>query len=220
MKISKLIVLCLGLLAASWAQSDFFNKVRNSTEQSNYSDHATGPTISVEGRQYQFLPEARSELSSRSVSAVRLPSLTDNNASAAATLTPTSSQGSGQYLASKGRYDIYLEDKSGFLALRAQQASGGADCGFCQVLHDNESGELAFFTADISVRLVENSREAAEQLAQDYGLSLKYYMGRMALAVYSAPDLAGALELKPMIEQDDGVRRARHSIVTQTYQPR
>ena len=71
----------------------------------------------------------------------------------------------------------------------------------------------------MSVRLAENSREAAEQLAQDYGLSLKYYMGRIGLAVFSAPSLANALDIQPLIAQDDGVRRAQHSIVSQTYQP-
>ena len=217
MKTNKFILLIIGLLAISWAQADSFNKARSSNERSDYSNHATGPTISVEGRQYQFLPQARSELSSRSVSTSRLPGLTDDDGTPA--FAPTSSQGSGQYLASKGRYDVYLEDQSSFLTLAAKEASDGADCGFCQVLYDSASGELALLTADISVRLAENSREAAEQLAQDYGLSLKYYMGRIGLAVFSAPSLSSALDVQLLMAQDDGVRRARHSIVSQTYQP-
>ena len=217
MKISKIMILSLSLLTMSWVQADSFDKARGSTKGSDYSNHATGPTISVEGRQYQFLPQARSELSSRSVSTIRLPSFTGDDSTPA--LEPTSRQGSGQYLASKGRYDIYLENQGSFLALAAEEASDGADCGFCQVLYDNASGELALFTADISVRLAENSREAAEQLAQDYGLSLKYYMGRIGLAVFSAPSLANALDVQPLIAQDAGVRRARHSIVSQTYEP-
>ena len=216
MKTNKILALSLGLLAASWAQSDFLNKPRGDAEQTGYSNHATGPTISFEGRQYSFLPQARSELSSRSVSAVRPPALTTDSAPAFA---PTSNQGTGEYLASKGRYDIYLEESGSFAALAAEQADGGAGCGFCQVLYDDESGELAFFTADISVRLQENSQEAAEQLAQDYGLSLKYYMGRIGLAVYTAPSLASALELQPQLQQDSGVSRARHSIVSRIYQP-
>ena len=217
MKTNKFILLIIGLLAISWAQADSFNKARSSNERSDYSNHATGPTISVEGRQYQFLPQARSELSSRSVSTSRLPGLTDDDGTPA--FAPTSSQGSGQYLASKGRYDVYLEDQSSFLTLAAKEASDGADCGFCQVLYDSASGELALFTADISVRLADNSREAAEQLAQDYGLSLKYYMGRIGLAVFSAPSLSGALDIQPLMAQDTGVRRVRHSIVSKTYQP-
>ena len=218
MKTNKFLLLITGLLATNWAQADFFNKAHSSNERSDYSNHSTGPTISVEGRQYQFLPQARSELSSRSVSTtIRLPGLTGDDSSPA--LEPTSRQGSGKYLASKGSYDIYLEDQGSFLTLTAKEDSGDADCGFCQVLYDNASGELALFTADISVRLAENSREAAEQLAQDYGLSLKYYMGRIGLAVFSAPSLANALDIQPVIAQDAGVRRARHSIVTQTYRP-
>ena len=219
MKISIVIVISFTLISLS--QAEISNK-SISILKSNYSNHVTGPTISVEGRQYQFLPEARSELSSRSVSTIQLPSLTDDGLTSddgTQAFAPNSKQGTGKYLASKGRYDIYLEEQGNVNTFAADQASGVAGCGFCQVLHDNESGELALFTADISVRLVDNTREAAEQLAQDYGLSLKYYMGRMALAVYSAPDLASALEMKPLVEQDDGVRRARHSIVTQVYQP-
>ncbi len=215
-----LIIVVLSFTLISLSQAEISSKAIPILK-SNYSDHATGPTISVEGRQYQFLPEARSELSSRSVSTIQLPNLTydgltDDGAQAFA---PNSKQGTGKYLASKGRYDIYLEEQGNVTTFAADQASGVAGCGFCQVLHDNESGELTLFTADISVRLVDNTREAAEQLAQDYGLNLKYYMGRMALAVYSAPNLASALELKPLVEQDVGVRRARHSIVTQIYQP-
>ena len=216
MKVIAIIALSASLVTVS--QAETFTKTRPAAKP-DYSAYADGPTISVEGRQFQFLPQARSELSSRSSSStLRPPALVSGNGTSDATpsYAPSSSQGSGEYLASKGRYDIYLETN----ALSAQASSADVDtdsCGYCQVLYNPDSGQLALFTNDISVRLQSNDRATAERLAQEHGLSLKYYMQRISLAVYTAASAEAALAMKAQLEADADVNRVRYSIVEREY---
>ena len=216
MKTLAIIALSASLVTIS--QAETFTKPQ-STAKPDYSAYADGPTISVEGRQFQFLPQARSELSSRSSSStLRPPALVSGNSTSDATpsYAPSSSQGSGEYLASKGRYDIYLENNT----LSAQASSADVDtdsCGYCQVLYNPDSGQLALFTNDISVRLQSNDRATAERLAQEHGLSLKYYMQRIGLAVYTAASAEAALAMKAQLEADADVNRVGYSIVEREY---
>ena len=216
MKTLAIIALSASLVTVS--QAETFTKTRPAAKP-DYSAYADGPTISVEGRQFQFLPQARSELSSRSSSStLRPPALVSGNSTSDATpsYAPSSSQGSGEYLASKGRYDIYLENNT----LSAQASSADVDtdsCGYCQVLYNPDSGQLALFTNDISVRLQSNDRATAERLAQEHGLSLKYYMQRIGLAVYTAASAEEALTTKEQLEADADVNRVRYSIVEREY---
>ena len=216
MKTLAIIALSASLVTVS--QAETFTKTRPAAKP-DYSAYADGPTISVEGRQFQFLPQARSELSSRSSSStLRPPALVsgDETSDATPSYAPSSSQGSGEYLASKGRYDIYLENNT----LSAQASSADVDtdsCGYCQVLYNPDSGQLALFTNDISVRLQSNDRATAERLAQEHGLSLKYYMQRISLAVYTAASAEDALAMKAQLEADADVNRVRYSIVEHEY---
>ena len=220
MKTIAIIALSASLVTVS--QAETFTKTRPEAKP-DYSTYADGPTISVEGRQFQFLPQARSELSSRSSSStLRPPALISVNGASDDASTPnyapSSSQGSGEYLASKGRYDIYLETN----ALSAQASSADIDtdsCGYCQVLYNPDNGQLALFTNDISVRLQSNDRATAERLAQEYGLSLKYYMQRIGMAVYTAESAEIALNMKAQLESEADISRVRHSIVEHEYQP-
>ena len=216
MKTLAIIALSASLVTIS--QAETFTKPQ-STAKPDYSAYADGPTISVEGRQFQFLPQARSELSSRSSSStLRPPALVSGNSTSDATpsYAPSSSQGSGEYLASKGRYDIYLENNA--LSAQASSADVGSDsCGYCQVLYNPDSGQLALFTNDISVHLQSNDRATAERLAQEHGLSLKYYMQRIGLAVYTAASAEAALAMKAQLEADADVNRVRYSIVEREY---
>ena len=216
MKTLAIIALSASLVTVS--QAETFTKTRPAAKP-DYSAYADGPTISVEGRQFQFLPQARSELSSRSSSStLRPPALVSGNSTSDATpsYAPSSSQGSGEYLASKGRYDIYLENNA--LSAQASSADVGSDsCGYCQVLYNPDSGQLALFTNDISVHLQSNDRATAERLAQEHGLSLKYYMQRIGLAVYTAASAEAALAMKAQLEADADVNRVRYSIVEREY---
>ena len=219
MKVIAIIALSASLVTVS--QAETFTKARPEAKP-DYSAYADGPIISVEDRQFQFLPQARSELSSRSSSStLRPPALISVNgasddASTTPSYAPSSSQGSGEYLASKGRYDIYLETN----ALNAQASGADVDtdsCGYCQVLYNPDSGQLALFTNDISVRLQSNDQATAERLAQEHGLSLKYYMQRIGLAVYTAASAEAALAMKTQLEADADVNRADYSIVEREY---
>ena len=217
MKTIAIIALSASLVTVS--QAETFTKTRPEAKP-DYSTYADGPTISVEGRQFQFLPQARSELSSRSSSStLRPPALVSGNGTSDASTpsyAPSSSQGSGEYLASKGRYDIYLENNA--LSAQASSADVGTNsCGYCQVLYNPDSGQLALFTNDISVRLQSNDRSTAERLAQEHGLSLKYYMQRISLAVYTAASAEDALAMKAQLEADADVNRVRYSIVEHEY---
>ena len=221
MKTVAIIALSASLVSVS--QAETFTKTRPEAKP-DYSAYADGPTISVEGRQFQFLPQARSELSSRSSSStLRPPALisvngTSDNSSTTPSYAPSSSQGTGEYLTSKGRYDIYLETN----ALSAQASGADVDtdsCGYCQVLYNPDNGQLALFTNDISVRLQSNDRATAERLAQEYGLSLKYYMQRIGMAVYTAESAEVALNMKTQLESEADISRVRHSIVEHEYEP-
>ena len=215
------------ILGASSAAAETFTFTKPVNSRPDYSAHATGPSLEIDGTSYSFLPQARTERSSsQPSSSLPVPSIALEAVGGA--VAPTSSNNeflpqavtsnSDEYLGSRGRYDIYLS-AAPEVQSNSVGSSGNTGCGYCQVVVNARTGELALFTNEVLVNLDTNTREFAEQLAADNGARLKYYMGRMALAVLEAPDAQSALDLAASLATHPQVSKARNSVVERDYQP-
>ena len=217
------------ILGASSAAAETFTFTKPVNSRPDYSAHATGPSLEIDGTSYSFLPQARTERSSSQPSS-RLPVPSIAVEAVGGAVAPTSSSSSNEflpqavtsnsdeYLGSRGRYDIYLS-AAPEVQSNSVGSSGNTGCGYCQVVVNARTGELALFTNEVLVNLDTNTREFAEQLAADNGARLKYYMGRMALAVLEAPDAQSALDLAASLATHPQVSKARNSVVERDYQP-
>ena len=222
---NKQLAVAAFIIGASSVAAETFIKPVNS--RPDYSAHATGPSLEIDGNSYSFLPQARAERS-RQQQTVKLPVPSISLEAVGGAVAPTSSNNeflpqavtsnADEYLGSRGRYDIYLS-----AAPEVQSNSVGAatdtSCGYCQVVVNARTGELALFTNEVLVNLATNTQAFAEQLATDNGMRLKYYMGRIALAVFEAPDAQSALELAPSLAAHPQVSKASNSVVEHDYQP-
>ena len=219
---SKELALAALIIGASSLSAETF--IKPSSQRPDYSPYATGPSLQIDGVSYSFLPQARAERSSRSQnSRLPVPSLSLKGESPAVVneFQPeavVNNSNGDQFLASKGRYDIYLSSAP-LLAANSAGSTNPANCGYCQVVVSAHTGALALFTNEILAHLENNSQQFAEQLATDNGLRLKYYMGRMALAVFEAPDAQSALELAPALAAHPEVTKASNSVVEHEYIP-
>ena len=220
---NKQLVLTVLIVSTSSVIAETFTKPVN--QRPDYSAHATGPSLQIDGNNYIFLPQARAERSSKT--AESRPSIPSIAVEGLGGLAPSSnneflpqavsSSNGDEYLGSRGRHDIYLSAAPG-----VQSNSVGAaepSCGYCQVVINNRTGELALFTNEVLVNLENNTRQFAEQLAADNNVRLKYYMGRIALAVFEAPDAERALELATVFATHPQVTKASNSVVEHDYQP-
>ena len=217
------------IIAASSVAAETFTFTKPVNQRPDYSAHATGPSLEIDGTSYSFLPQARTERSSSQPSS-RLPVPSIAVEAVGGAVAPTSSSSSNEflpqavtsnsdeYLGSRGRYDIYLS-AAPEVQSNSVGSSGNTGCGYCQVVVNARTGELALFTNEVLVNLDTNTREFAEQLAADNGARLKYYMGRMALAVLEAPDAQSALNLATSLATHPQVSKARNSVVEHDYQP-
>ena len=217
------------IIAASSVTAETFTFTKPVNSRPDYSAHATGPSLEIDGTSYSFLPQARTERSSSQPSS-RLPVPSIAVEAVGGAVAPTSSSSSNEflpqavtsnsdeYLGSRGRYDIYLS-AAPEVQSNSVGSSGNTGCGYCQVVVNARTGELALFTNEVLVNLDTNTREFAEQLAADNGARLKYYMGRMALAVLEAPDAQSALDLAASLATHPQVSKARNSVVEHDYQP-
>ena len=217
------------IIAASSVAAETFTFTKPVNSRPDYSAHATGPSLEIDGTSYSFLPQARTERSSSQPSS-RLPVPSIAVEAVGGAVAPTSSSSSNEflpqavtsnsdeYLGSRGRYDIYLS-AAPEVQSNSVGSSGNTGCGYCQVVVNARTGELALFTNEVLVNLDTNTREFAEQLAADNGARLKYYMGRMALAVLEAPDAQSALNLAASLATHPQVSKARNSVVEHDYQP-
>ena len=217
------------ILGASSAAAETFTFTKPANQRPDYSAHATGPSLEIDGTSYSFLPQARTERSSsQPSSSLPVPSIAVEAVGGAVAPTSSSSSNeflpqavtsnSDEYLGSRGRYDIYLS-AAPEVQSNSVGSSGNTGCGYCQVVVNARTGELALFTNEVLVNLDTNTREFAEQLAADNGARLKYYMGRMALAVLEAPDAQSALDLTASLSAHPQVRKAKNSVVERDYQP-
>ena len=217
---SKGLALAALIIGVSSLSAETFTKPSN--QRPDYSAYATGPSLQIDGISYSFLPQARAERSSRAqTSRLPVPKITLEGAPPTAVneFQPEAVTSNGdQLLASKGRYDIYLSAAPQVTANSVGSANP-ADCGYCQVVVSARTGDLALFTNELVVNLDSNSRQFAEQLADANGLRLKYYMGRMALAVFEAPDAQSALQLAPTLAAHPEVSKASNSVVEHEYHP-
>ena len=217
---SKGLALAALIIGVSSLSAETFTKPSN--QRPDYSAYATGPSLQIDGISYSFLPQARAERSSRAqTSRLPVPKITLEGAPPTAVneFQPEAVTSNGdQLLASKGRYDIYLSAAPQVTANSVGSANS-ADCGYCQVVVSARTGDLALFTNELVVNLATNSRQFAEQLADANGLRLKYYMGRMALAVFEAPDAQSALQLAPTLAAHPEVSKASNSVVEHEYHP-
>ena len=224
---NKALALAALILAATSGAAETFTFTKPTSSRPDYSAHATGPSLEIDGTSYSFLPQARTE---RSSSQPKLPVPSIAVEAVGGAVAPTSSStsneflpqavtsNSDEYLGSRGRYDIYI---SAAPEVQSNSVGGSSNtgCGYCQVVVNARTGELALFTNEVLVNLDTNTREFAEQLAADNGARLKYYMGRMALAVLEAPDAASALTLATSLSAHPQVRKARNSVVEHEHQP-
>ena len=216
------------ILGASSAAAETFTFTKPANQRPDYSAHATGPSLEIDGTSYSFLPQARTERSSQQ-QAVKLPVPSIAIEGAGVVVAPTDSgneflpqavtSGGDEYLGSRGRYDIYLSAAPEVQSNNLGAAAAATDCGYCQVVVNARTGELALFTNEVLANLATNTKAFAEQLAADNGVRLKYYMGRMALAVFEAPDAQSALELAPSLAAHPQVSKASNSVVEHDYQP-
>ena len=219
---SKKIALAALIVGASSLSAETF--IKPNSQRPDYSVYATGPSLQIDGVSYSFLPQARAERSNRSQSSrPPIPSITLAGELQAVVneFQPeavVSNSNGDQFLASKGRYDIYLS-AAPLVAANSASSTSLTDCGYCQVVVSARTGALALFTNEVMVRLSNNSPQFAEQLATDNGLRLKYYMGRMALAVFEAPDAQSALELVPILGTHPEVTKVSNSVVEHEYHP-
>ena len=218
---SKGLALAALIIGVSSLSAETFTKPSN--QRPDYSAYATGPSLQIDGISYSFLPQARAERSSRAqTSRLPVPKITLEGANQPTVVNefqPEAVSSNGdQLLASKGRYDIYLSVAPQVTANSVGSANS-ADCGYCQVVVSARTGGLALFTNELVVNLDTNSRQFAEQLADANGLRLKYYMGRMALAVFEAPDAQSALQLAPTLAAHPEVSKASNSVVEHEYHP-
>ena len=226
---NKALALAALIIAASSVTAETFTFTKPVNSRPDYSAHATGPSLEIDGTSYSFLPQARTERSSSQPSS-RLPVPSIAVEAVGGAVAPTSSSSSNEflpqavtsnsdeYLGSRGRYDIYLS-AAPEVQSNSVGSSGNTGCGYCQVVVNARTGELALFTNEVLVNLDTNTREFAEQLAADNGARLKYYMGRMALAVLEAPDAQSALDLAASLATHPQVSKARNSVVEHDYQP-
>ena len=224
---NKALALAVLILAATSGAAETFTFTKPTSSRPDYSAHATGPSLEIDGTSYSFLPQARTE---RSSSQPKLPVPSIAVEAVGGAVAPTSSSSSNEflpqavtsnsdeYLGSRGRYDIYLS-AAPEVQSNSVGSSGNTGCGYCQVVVNARTGELALFTNEVLVNLDTNTREFAEQLAADNGARLKYYMGRMALAVLEAPDAQSALDLAASLSAHPQVRKARNSVVEHEHQP-
>ena len=226
---NKQLALAALIIGASSVAAETFTFTKPTSSRPDYSAHATGPSLEIDGTSYSFLPQARTERSSSQPSS-RLPVPSIAVEAVGGAVAPTSSSSSNEflpqavtsnsdeYLGSRGRYDIYLS-AAPEVQSNSVGSSGNTGCGYCQVVVNARTGELALFTNEVLVNLDTNTREFAEQLAADNGARLKYYMGRMALAVLEAPDAQSALDLAASLATHPQVSKARNSVVERDYQP-
>ena len=219
---NKQLALAALIIGASSVAAETFTFVKPVNQRPDYSAHATGPSLQIDGTSYSFLPQARAERTNRpQSSSLPAPSITLEGAPPTVVneFQPEAVTNNGdQFLGSKGRYDIYLSAAPQVTANSVGSANS-ADCGYCQVVVSARTGDLALFTNELVVNLDTNSRQFAEQLADDNGLRLKYYMRRMALAVFEAPDAQSALELAPTLAAHPEVSKASNSVVEHEYLP-
>ena len=219
---NKQLALAALIICASSVAAETFTFTKPVNQRPDYSAHATGPSLQIDGTSYSFLPQARAERTKRSQSSsLPAPSITLEGAPPTVVneFQPEAVTNNGdQFLGSKGRYDIYLSATPQVTANSVGSANS-ADCGYCQVVVSARTGDLALFTNELVVNLETNSRQFAEQLANDNGLRLKYYMRRMALAVFEAPDAQSALELAPTLAAHPEVSKASNSVVEHEYLP-